>query len=61
MTWLGRQPEENISSARTVFILLISNGEKILNNVNVAVWGQVKRENIYITSGGCSRLKSTRA
>ena len=28
-----------------IFILLISNGEKILNNVNVVVRGQVKSEN----------------
>ena len=46
----GRQPEEKISRARTVvsprfFIRIISNGEKILSNVNVFVWRQVKREN----------------
>ena len=28
-----------------IFILFISNGEKILSNVNVVVWGQVKSEN----------------
>ena len=28
-----------------IFILLISNREKILRNVNVVVWGQVKSEN----------------
>ena len=28
-----------------IFILLVSNGEKILSNVNVVVWGQVKSEN----------------
>ena len=40
----------NISRARTVYlpdlyILPISNGEKILSKVNVVVWGQVKSEN----------------
>ena len=28
-----------------IFILFISNGEKVLNKVNVVVWGQVKSEN----------------
>ena len=28
-----------------IFMLFISNGEKILSNVNVVVWGQVKSEN----------------
>ena len=28
-----------------IFILLISNGEKIISNVNLAVRGQVKSEN----------------
>ena len=27
-----------------MFLLLISNGEKILSNVNVVVWGQVKSD-----------------
>ena len=44
-----RQAEGNISHARTVvfqiFILIVSNGEKILNSVNVVVQGQVKSEN----------------
>ena len=44
------QPEKNISRAKglivsQIFILLTSSGEKILSNVNVVVWGQVKSEN----------------
>ena len=31
--------------ASQIFVLIISDGEKILSNVNVAVWKQVKREN----------------
>ena len=43
----GRRPEENISRAivSQIFILLISNEEKILSNVNAVVWGKVKSEN----------------
>ena len=33
------------SGASQIFVLIISDGEKILSNVNVVVWKQVKREN----------------
>ena len=33
------------SGISQIFLLIISNGEKILSNVNVVVWKQVKREN----------------
>ena len=33
------------SGVSQIFILIISNGEKILSNVSVVVWRQVKREN----------------
>ena len=33
------------SGVSQIFVLIISNGEKILSNVNVVVWKQVKREN----------------
>ena len=33
------------STVSQIFMLLISNGEKILSNVNVVVCGQVKNEN----------------
>ena len=51
-------PEEEILCARTVlspsrFILLISNKEKILNNVNAVVRGQVKSENSSLPVAVC--------
>ena len=33
------------SGGPNIFVLIISNGEKIHSNVNVVVWKQVKREN----------------
>ena len=33
------------SGVSHIFILIISNGEKIIGNVNVVVWREVKREN----------------
>ena len=43
----GQQPEVNFPQARRVsqsFKLIISNREKILSNINVVAWRQVKRE-----------------
>lgn len=41
-----RKPEENISRAKIltfpIFVLIISNGEKIPTNINVVVWSQVE-------------------
>ena len=33
------------SGVSQIFVLIISNGEKVLSNVNVVEWKQVKREN----------------
>ena len=44
----GRQPEVNISHARTVVSLTFSNLSYLLvrlNNINVAVWREVEYEN----------------
>ena len=46
------------SGVSQIFILIISYGEKILRNVNVVVWRQVKRENSF--SGCRTRLKNAR-
>ena len=62
----GRQPEGNISRARTVvspkiFVLIISNGEKILRNVNVRVSRQDKRESSSFPVAVRPRLKNALA
>ena len=36
------------SGVSQIFVLIISNGEKILSNVNVVVWKDVKRENSWL-------------
>ena len=43
-----------------IFVLLISNGEKLLSNVNVVVCGQVKNENSSLPVAR-PRLKTARA
>ena len=46
------------SGVSHIFILIISNGEKILSNVNLVVWRQVKRENSSLPGPSASQKRA---